>query len=279
MGNSSLGFTSTSYSFPKIFFEQMFKSSSYNISAAHIAGKEKLLQDYGNTGTSRLFVLTNTLLGDPIISLKIPDKPNLNITSSDIKLPSFLDDNLDSIQIGVSYRNLGLVDSGSFNIKIEDYLNNALVYSVITNQELPLNDKIIIVNVPVKNRAGEHSLIVTLDDANEVSEIYENDNTVSVHFNVQTSSVRNIVSDTLQIVSDGKIRLLNPVKSPQDENILISLSSTKDFTTGNHYQIKLDTMITDFSFSNLINNKRYWYRTSFASLPNPVFQHKLFCIR
>ena len=276
MGNSSLGFTSTSYSFPKIFFEQMFKSSSYNISAAHIAGKEKLFQDYGNTGTSRLFVLTNTLLGDPIISLKIPDKPNLNITSSDIKLPSFLDDNLDSIQIGISYRNLGLVDSVSFNIKIEDYLNNALIYSVITNQKLPLNDKIIIVNVPIKNRAGEHSLIVTLDDANEISEIYENDNTVSVHFNVQTSSVRNIVSDTLQIISDGKIRLLNPVKPPQDENILISLSSTKDFTTGNNYQIKLDTMITDFSFSNLINNKRYWYMTGFASSPNTVFSTNSF---
>ncbi len=197
----------------------MFKSSSYNISETHISSKEKLIQDYGNTGTAKLFVLTNTLFGDPIVSLKIPNKPNLNISPSDIKLPSFLDDNLDSIQISISYRNLGLVDSSTFKIKIEDRLNNEVVYSSIISQALPLNDKTMNINIPVKNRAGEHSLVVTLDEADEINEIYENDNSVNIHFNVQTSSIRTIVSDSLQIISDGKIRLLNPVKPPEDENI------------------------------------------------------------
>ena len=276
IGNSSLGFTSTAYSFPKIFFDQMFKSNSYNISETHISSKEKLIQDYGNTGTAKLFVLTNTLFGDPILSLKIPKKPNLNISPSDIKLPSFLDDNLDSIQISLSYRNLGLVDSNTFKIKIEDQLNNEVVYSSIISQALPLNDKTMNVNIPVKNRAGEHSLVVTLDEADEINEIYENDNTVNIHFNVQTSSIRTIASDSLQIISDGKIRLLNPIKHPVDENILISLSPTNDFTNGDNYQIKLDTIITGFSFSNLINNKRYWYRTSFASSPSTIFNTNSF---
>ena len=119
-------------------------------------------------------------------------------------------------------------------------------------------------------------MVVTLDEADEINEIYENDNSVNIHFNVQTSSIRTIVPDSLQIISDGKIRLLNPVKHPGDENILISLSPTNDFTNENNYQIKLDTMITGFSFSNLINNKRYWYRTSFASSPNTIFSSNSF---
>ena len=120
-----------------------------------------------------------------------------------------------------------------------------------------MNDRTLNVNVPVKNRAGEHSLVITLDDANEIDEIYENDNSVNIQFNVQTSSVRTIVPDSLQIISVGKIRLLNPVKPPADENILLSLSSTNDFTNRNDYQIKLDTLITDFTFSDLVKDNDY----------------------
>ncbi|MCK5699994.1 MAG: hypothetical protein KAI29_02540, partial [Cyclobacteriaceae bacterium] len=123
LGNSSLGFTSTSYNYPKLFFEQVLKNGILNLSQAHIAAKEKLMQIFGSGGSFKLFVLTNTLIGDPLISLKIPEKPNLNINSTDVKIPSFLDDNLDSISIELNYRNLGRVDSSFYDIKIEDYLN------------------------------------------------------------------------------------------------------------------------------------------------------------
>ncbi len=275
MGNSSLGFTSTAYNYPKLFFAQI-TDGKYNISQAHILGKERLIQDFGNSGAIKLFVLTNTLFGDPIISLKIPDEPNLNINSSDVKLPSFLDDNLDSIQIGIIYRNLGLADSSWFNLRIEDRLNNQIVYSELLREELPFNDKFMNISVPVKSLAGDHNLTITLDESNEINEIYEDDNSITVRFNVQTSSVRAIVSDSLQVINDGKIQLLNSVKAPAEENVLIQLSSTNDFSVVSNYEKMFDTLLTEINFNNLLNDQRYWYRTSLFSSPNTIFETNSF---
>ena len=79
-------------------------------------------------------------IGDPLIELKIPAKPNLEIVEGNIKIPSFLDDNLDSINIQVAFRNLGIVDSSQFDIKIEDRLNNQLVFEKIIRRSMPLNN-------------------------------------------------------------------------------------------------------------------------------------------
>ncbi len=86
IGNSSLGFTSTATSFPGIFYNKILQDSILNISEAHKLAKMELLQDYGSSGTYKLFALTNELIGDPIISLPIPQKPNLEINGNDIKI-------------------------------------------------------------------------------------------------------------------------------------------------------------------------------------------------
>ena len=178
-GNSSLGFTSTSYTYPEFYFEKLLKEKKYNIGLAHLSAKIKLLNIYGNSSSVRLFILCNTLIGDPLINLAIPVKPNLEINAGNIKIPSFLDDNLDSINIQVSYRNLGNVDSVQFDIKIEDRLYNQLVYENIIRKNMPLNNDLFYISLPIKNRPGEHNLQITLDALNEVDEIYENDNSTS----------------------------------------------------------------------------------------------------
>ena len=43
-----------------------------------------MLKIFGSTGVYELFSLTNTLIGDPILSLPIPKKPNFNIHNSNI---------------------------------------------------------------------------------------------------------------------------------------------------------------------------------------------------
>jgi len=276
LGNSSLGFTSTSFNYPHLFFEQVLKNGILNISQAQIAAKEKLMQIFGSGGSFKLFVLTNTLIGDPLISLKIPEKPNLNINSTDVKIPSFLDDNLDSISIELNYRNLGRVDSSFYDIKIEDYLNNQLVYTNVIRDILPLNDQYKIIRVPVKNRPGEHTLIVTLDANDEIDEIYDDDNSVSVRYNVQTSSIRAIIADTTKLISDGTVRFLNSIRTPGEDTILVRLSSSPNFTNEVTYWIKFDTLKTVMKFENLMENTRYWYRTSFNSTPGKVFETNSF---
>jgi hypothetical protein len=275
-GNSSLGFTSTSYTYPELYFEKLLKEKKYNIGLAHLSAKIKLLNDYGNSSSVRLFVLCNTLIGDPLINLAIPAKPNLEINPSNIKIPSFLDDNLDSINIQVAYRNLGDVDSSQFNIKIEDRLENQLVYENIVRKNMPLNNDHFNIAVPVRNKPGEHNLLITLDALNEVDEISENDNSTSVRFNVLTTSIRAIVSDSLKVIDDGVVKLLNSVKEPSNDTLLIRLSSNPEFSGEQNYLIKFDTLSTKATFTNLVNGKRYWYKISYSSTPETIFKTNSF---
>jgi hypothetical protein len=275
-GNSSLGFTSTSYTFPQLYFQKLLKEKKYNIGEAHLSAKIKLLNDYGNSSSIKLFVLTNTLIGDPLINIKIPAKPNLEIVESNIKIPPFLDDNLDSINIQVSYRNLGDVYSSHFNIKIEDRLNNQLVYETIVRKSMPLNNDLLDIILPIKNKPGEHNLQIMFDVLNEVDEIYEDDNSVSVKFNVLTSSIRAIVSDSLKVINNGLVNFLNSVKKPSNDTLLIRLSANPEFTGEQNYLIKFDTLNTETAFNNLVNGKRYWYKTSFSSAPGTIFETNSF---
>ena len=79
----------------------------YNIGDAHRLAKIELLNDYGSSGTSQLFTLTNTLIGDPIINIPIPPKTNLSILSNDIHMtPVSPSDYDDSVIVKFYYKNL-----------------------------------------------------------------------------------------------------------------------------------------------------------------------------
>jgi hypothetical protein len=150
------------------------------------------------------------------------------------------------------------------------------VYSNTIREILPLNHQVKEVKIPAKNRAGEHNLVITFDAANEIDELYEDDNSVVIRYNVQTSSVRAIVTDSLKVINNGSINLLNSVKAPTVDTILIRISSSPNFANEQVYKIKFDTLSTNISFENLNDGKRYWYKTSFATSPDEVFETKSF---
>ena len=158
----------------------------------------------------------------------------------------------------------------------EDRLNNQLIFESVLRNVIPLNDKTFIVNIPVKNKSGEHNLKITLDDLNEVDELYEDDNSVTIPFIVLTTSVRAIVADSLKIINNEKLTFLNSVKKPSTDSILIRISNNPDFIGESAYKIKFDSLITSFSFANLESGKRYWYKTSFTSSPQTIFERNSF---
>ena len=86
IGNTSLGFVSTATTIPKIFYKKILADSIYNISEALKQAKLEMLQQYGSSGVYQLFALTNSFIGDPILSLQLPSKPDLSISTSDVIL-------------------------------------------------------------------------------------------------------------------------------------------------------------------------------------------------
>ena len=261
IGNSSLGFVSTSTTVPQIFYRKILQDSVYQISEALKQAKIELISNYGSNEVNQLFTLTNTLIGDPIIKLAIPYKPDLALTKSDISIqPEVPTDNLDSVSVKLVLFNYGKVLNDIFRIKIVDTFSDSVNYEAFFIKNIPLLKDEFIFQIPVKNKAGIHNLKITVDDQNRIDEISKENNSIEINYNVVSSSLRTGLVYPYQNAVKKTLRILNPSTRPQNETISAQLSSTNDFHNANNIYSPIDTFFTNLKFDSIDKNKRYWIR-------------------
>ncbi|MBI1937272.1 MAG: T9SS type A sorting domain-containing protein [Ignavibacteriales bacterium] len=262
VGNSSLGFLSTAITAPKLFYEQILDKGVTNICEALNRSKIELIKQYGSNTVNQLFTLTNTLIGDPVVRLPIPQKPNLNINSTGIVLseqkPSSSED---SVEVKIKFVNLGKTEKSGFKIYIKDVHLNSILFEKTIEKNLPLNGDSIIVKLPVKERPGEHRLFVDLDNENAIDEIYESDNSTGFTFNVYNSSLRTNLNYEVENEIENELTILSPSEDQQSEKINILLSRTPDFPDHTNLNVSLDTFYTKIDLSDLQKGERYWLKT------------------
>ena len=270
IGNSSLGYYSSATTYPKYFFEELFKNRVVNLAQAHIIAKQRLVGT-GISSTYNLFAYTNTLIGDPIVNLKLPDKTNLNISLKDIKTNiEFFTDNIDAAYLTIKYFNFGLNFQDTFKIKISHFWNDTLISENTFVKITPGYEDSIVIPLSIKNKAGEHKTIIFLDSDNKIDEIYENDNQVEYKFVVASTKIRdNIESDKLRAVKD-EIIFINPQFQPKNlnEKIRVDIAHNENFNNFKSYEIPLDTFYTRFNIQNLDNDKFYYIRAKINSDQN-----------
>lgn len=266
IGNSSLGFLSTAAMAPKLFYEQILRRGIANVSEALKQAKLELIKQYGSGSVNQLFALTNTFIGDPIVRLPIPEKPNLNIGATGIVLneqkPSGSED---SVEAKIKFANYGSAENGTFKIYIKDVNQNSTLFERVIEKAIPLNRDSIIVNLPVKGRAGEHKLLVNLDYENAVDEIYKNDNNAELVFNVYNSSLRTNLDYEVENEIGNELVILNPSENQQSDKIDLLLSEAPDFSSVVNLRVNLDTFYTKIDLSSLQKGKRYWSKTKFEN--------------
>lgn len=254
LGNSSLGFTSTAYSFPKIFLGTILSDSVYNIAQAHKLAKLKMLQSYGNTGSYGLFALENTYIGDPIISIKIPQKPNLKILNSNIKLlRTDLSDDLDSARFKIVYSNEGKVKQQTFSILITDKSRDQFIIKL--NREIPLYTDSCYFSIPIKNKSGEHLLNINIDSDNNIDEITKSDNLASLRFIVNSLNIRKTVQYNNEAMIDKSFKLLNPSQKTIINALILKISNQQSGSI--MYNITLDTFFTRIKYPSSLINSRF----------------------
>ncbi len=261
IGNTSLGFVSSSTTFPKLFYKKILKDTVYNVAKALNDSKIEFIKEYGNSQVNQLFALTNSLIGDPIISLKLPEKPNLLISNNMVNYDDQPSDNIDSLEIKINYANLGLVDSLLFEIKARHFYNNDLENELTFLKELPLRNDSLTIFVPVRNKAGEHIVEINLDSQNNIVELDESDNEVSLKFNVSSSAFRSFLVYEFENTLASKFNLLNPTSFNELENIRVEISESRDFINPIIISEKVGNVISSINLSQLVLNRRYWMRT------------------
>ncbi|MBS3945530.1 MAG: hypothetical protein KGZ42_08525 [Melioribacter sp.] len=262
IANSSLGFTSTSYTFPQIFYKKLLADSVYTIGDAHRIAKLDLISKYGASGVYQLFALTNTLIGDPIINLKLPPKSNLVVSESDIKiLDNNFSDRQDSLGIKINISNYGLSINSSYKIQIQDHYKNSLNYSKEFTRIIPDFADSVFIKIPVKELSGEHRISVNLDKDDAVKEIYEDDNIAAYQFIVPSGSVKYLITSHVENYLKNPVRILSPSAKNEASSYILEVAENGKFYNAIQYQIKLDTIKTDFNIDNRFKNKRVWLRT------------------
>lgn len=260
IGNSSLGFTSTSYTAPKLFYEKLLVDTVLTLGDAHRLTKLKLLSTYGSTGTYRLFALTNSLVGDPIIKIKLPAKPNLLISNSNIKILGNLSDDVDSVLCKIVYFNSGLATIDTFKIKIQHFYNSQIIKEESISKVLPLFSDSLQFYIKTKNLTGEHRISINLDSENKIEEIYENDNELNTTVNIFSSSFRSLFVNPIQNQVSNSICFINSTNNSNSNRIKVKIAKNADFSGSDSTFISLGTIYTKINLYDYSTIDRLWLK-------------------
>jgi len=265
IGNSSLGFISTSTTAPKLFYKSLLKDSTYNIAQTLLNTKKGLITNYGNSLVNQVFALTNTLIGDPIVNIKIPIIPNLAISNNSFTLiTENPNSNSEKILIKVKYFNYGKVEQKSFNINIRNRYQGNLIIDTVLTKPIPLYVDSLDFQFSIKNKPGFHDIFVTLDNENKIFELSENDNTQEFKLFVANTLLR----DLLNYPNENKfnsLTFINPIIKSASEEIEFQIAENPKYLNALQNKITFTNGFTKINLNNLQKDKRYWMRAKLSS--------------
>ena len=278
VGNSSLGFFTTAVTAPKYFYKSFLIDSTEEVGNAHLYSKSQLFSLYGNSETNKIYALTNCILGDPAVRLKIPQLPNLKITDKSILIDQTqLFETMDSIKVEIGLMNLGYAANDSLNIFIIHLMNNQPIESKIIRYQLPGFEDSIFIWLKSKDLPGQHTINVKLDSDNEIAELYENDNEIIFTFNIYASQLRDLVDNEIENSSITSLVLLNPnTYEDGNFNIHFQLSSDAAFNDVQQFDIPSDKFDTKINLTGLQANSRYWFRYKIDEINSNFSREKSF---
>ncbi len=257
LGNSSWGYLSTSLRFPLYFYDFFIQEPNKSIGYIHLNSKIKQLKEHGFNDVIKVFTYCNFLFGDPLINLALPTKPNFYIDKSKIILPTNINDQQDSIQIKIVVNNYGTFFNDSLDIAYIDEFNNQIILNKVP---VPKYEDTLLINIPVKNLAGEHKIKIQIDFYDRIEEIYEDDNQAEFHFFVHSSSLLPLLSDNYYGVVSDTLKLLNPIEKPDTNQLVLEIADNINLLNPIKIVKSFDTLITKISLSELNDNKRYYFR-------------------
>ncbi len=269
LGNTSLGFSPTSTTVPILFYENILADSITKISEAHFTAKMKMFNLFGKSGWYKIFAMTNTLLGDPLIKIALPSKPNMTLSSSDISLVNNSpNDQMDSLGVKVHYFNYGIVTGDSCTVKIihgYTHANRDTLVATLLKVKMPDFSDSLTVYVPVKNSPGEHTLQVQLDPDGLLDEMYKDDNQQNFNFYVASLSLKPLNVNEYSAAIIPSVKILNttsevPYLQPK---IIIQYDTVATFSSPARVtkDTTWDIIYTKINFPGLAN-RRYWTRYS-----------------
>ncbi len=193
-GNVGLTYWGVATYLDNLIFDQIFNKRNF------IAGK--VFQDIKNiapaTGYNTSQIALLTYLGDPLLKLAIPDKPDFRITPQDISVNKENAVVKDTLQIKVHVQNLGVIFPGD-SVAVQLYISSPDTSYQLAERKLPsfgLEDSVYFTWVP--ERTGLYSITAKVNEASIIPEIDHSDNSAQISF-----AVFNLNNPDLLAPADG----------------------------------------------------------------------------
>jgi hypothetical protein len=200
----------------------------------------------------------------------VPSKPNLFIKSNLVQIQNpFPNDSEDSLLINFDFYNYGIVSSDSFSISIKDFFKDTVNYSSISRISLPRFNKNIAFKVPIKNKPGNHRLEIFLDFLNEITEINENDNFISINYNVFSTSLLPVEKEKFYPPNKDSVLIINPSFRITEnyESLILQIADNPEFNNPVEITKNFDTLYSVIQIPQLTPAPRYYWRVKVNS-PN-----------
>lgn len=258
IGNSSLGYTTTAYNAPYLWFNNVINYPNSSIGQVHLKTKEDIVKIYSNSGSYLLYKLTNLLFADPIIEVKFPTKPNFALTQKDVVFSKAnINANDDSIFIKVYFYNFGIINNDTLEIKVmHDSPGGLKTYYF--NKPTPIKLDSLYIPLIVKNLPGIHTIEISINDNKKIDEILYDDNKARLSFIVNQTNLAIVPILQNKAISTNEVFILRP--STQNDIKYIEYADNPNFNNSIQVNIRMDTVLTKITFSQNLKNKRVWYR-------------------
>lgn len=230
--SSSLGYPTPGWLLMNNFFAGAIVDSLREFGALTSMARYRLWQGSQTDPIVQAMVSLNPLIGDPLSRFALPTLPDFNVSADDISLTSSVPTpNDSSLSIKLKVHNWGLVPSDSLGLAINDVFGGSTTPLVDMRIPAPYHNDSLVVPWYALDKVGRHTLTVSLDPQNSVSEANElNNAATSDHY---------IYANLLAIVKP----LNNQVMLPGAQALVVTSPVGRD-SIGFRYFFELDTVAT-----------------------------------
>jgi hypothetical protein len=264
IGNSSLGFVSNALLLPEHFSRQFLSEGVREIGAAHLLGK---LSRWNQTGggfsyINRSMMLCNLLLGDAVVRLALPEKPDLRLRAEGIRtIPATINEDDEHFVLNVPFENVGLAPSDSFVVQIQKQYS-ATKQEWVESRLLPTFADTLRIRFPSHRMPGTHRIEINLNSDRRMSEEEFDRNKIQTEVHVVSRSLK-ILSPRPGYAQDVReIAFLNPTNVPEGDgqSIELQIDTTETFSSPKVFTKELGMVVTKIPIGQTRPQALYYWR-------------------
>ncbi len=276
--NSATDYPAHSGLVAKGMFQSIFDKKYRNYVQAYNYGKAFSLKNYPDASYLpylRRYVLTGTILGDPLLSLPIDTVAELFLLPDEFTLANkagsnLINENDEHILLSFTVRNAGVKNFDSVIVRITDKYQNKLDSFRITLRDICPGQTVAAFQIPIKNKLGLHFLTIMVDPDSTLNEYRRDNNSLSRQFEVVKNGILPIDPMPYWNISTNAphFRFINPIADVDSLKYTIKIyeegNNDNEIASGNNSNISIKNKVIDWRPQiTLKDNTNYCVKSAF----------------